>query len=107
MGILWYGDNWRVKVAQLCLTVCDPLDCTVHGILQARILECLAVPSSRGSSQTRDQNQVSHIAADSLPAESPGKLKNTRVGGLSLLQWIFLNQELNQVSCIAGEFFTS
>ena len=39
MGILWYGDNWRVKVAQLCLTVCDPLDCTVHGILQARILE--------------------------------------------------------------------
>ena len=42
--------------------LCDPLDYTVHGILQARILEWVAFPFSRGSSQPRDQTQVSHIA---------------------------------------------
>ena len=56
--------NWfmKVKVAQLCLTLCNPMDYTVHGILQARILECVAFPFSRGSSQARDRTQVSHIA---------------------------------------------
>ena len=54
-------------VTQLCLTFCDPMDCSppgssVHGILQARILEWVAMPSSRGSSRSRDQTQVSHIA---------------------------------------------
>ena len=54
-------------VTQLCLTFCDPLDCSppgssVHGILQARILEWVAMPSSRGSSQLRDRTQVSLIA---------------------------------------------
>jgi len=43
-----------VKVAQLCLTLCDPMDFTVRGILQARILEWVADPFSRGSSQPRD-----------------------------------------------------
>ena len=52
----------KVKVAQSCLTLCDPMDCIVHGLLQARILEWVAVPFSRGSSQPRDQSQVSHIA---------------------------------------------
>ena len=51
-----------VKVAQLCLTLYDPMDYTVHGILQARILDWVAFPFSRGSSQPRDQTQVSHIA---------------------------------------------
>ena len=56
-----------VKVAQLCLTLCNPMDCSlpsssVHGILQARILEWLAIPFSRGFSQPRNQIQVSHIA---------------------------------------------
>ena len=50
------------KVAQLCLTLCDPVDYTVHGILQARILEWVAFPFSRGSSQHRDRTQVSHSA---------------------------------------------
>ena len=55
--------SWsEVKVIQLCLTLCDPMDYTVHGILQARILEGVAFPFSRGSSQPRDQTQVSHIA---------------------------------------------
>ena len=51
-----------VKIAQSCLILCDLMDYTVHGILQARILEWVAVPFSRGSSQPRDQTQVSHIA---------------------------------------------
>ena len=54
-------------VAQSCPTLCDPVDCSlsgsfVHGILQARILEWIAIPFSRGSSQPRDQTQASHIA---------------------------------------------
>ena len=56
-----YGRIWKnnttnmssvyVKVIQSGLTLCDPMDCTVHGILQARILEWLAFPFSRGSSK--------------------------------------------------------
>ena len=54
-------------VAQSCLTLCNTEDCSppgssVHGILQARILEWVAMPSSRGSSQPRDRAQVSRIA---------------------------------------------
>ena len=52
----------ELKVAQLCLTLCNPKDCTVHGILQTRILECVAFYFSRGSSQPRDRTQVSLIA---------------------------------------------
>ena len=52
----------KVKVAHSCLSLCDPMDYTVHGILQARILEWVAIPFSRGSSQCRDQIQVSCIA---------------------------------------------
>ena len=44
----------KVKVAQLCTTFCDLMDYTVHGILQARILEWVAFPFSGGSSQPRD-----------------------------------------------------
>ena len=50
----------KVKISQSCLTLCDPMDYTVHGILQARILEWVAFPFSRGSSQPRDRTQVSH-----------------------------------------------
>ena len=58
-------DAWspvKVKVAQSCLTLCDPVDYLVHGILQARILEWIAFPFSRVYSQPRDLTQVSHIA---------------------------------------------
>ena len=48
----------KVKVAQSCLTLCDPMDYTVHGILQARVLEWVAFPFSRGSSQPMDWTQV-------------------------------------------------
>ena len=52
----------EVKVAQSCPIPCDPVDYTVDGILQARILERVAVPFFRESSQLRDGAQVSHIA---------------------------------------------
>ena len=56
------GLRMFVKVAQLCLTRCNLVNYTVHGILHARILELVAFPFTRGSSQPRDQAQVSHIA---------------------------------------------
>ena len=52
----------KVKLAQLRLTLCNPMAYTVHGILQARILAWVAFPFSRGSSQLRDQTQVFCIA---------------------------------------------
>ena len=52
----------KVKVAQSGRTPCDCMDYTVYGILQARILEWVAFTFSRGSSQPRDQTQVSHVA---------------------------------------------
>ena len=65
-------------VAQLCPTLCNPMDNGARGLqsmglLQARILEQVAMPSSRASSQSRDWIRISHIAADSLPSEPPGK----------------------------------
>ena len=55
------------EVAQSCPTLCNPVDCSppgssIHGILQARILEWVAIAFSRGSSQPRDWTQVSRIA---------------------------------------------
>ena len=63
------------------------MDSTVLGILQARILERIAFPFSRGSSQPRSPA----LQADSLPAEP----QNTGAGSLSLLQGIFPTQESN------------
>ena len=59
---LLLGSKSKVKVAQWSLTLCDPVDYIVCGILQARILEWVAIPFSRGSSQPRNQTQVSLIA---------------------------------------------
>ena len=52
----------KVKATQSCLTLCDPMDYTAHGILQARILQWVAFPFSRGSSQHKDRTHVSQIA---------------------------------------------
>ena len=56
-----------VLVTQSCLTLCNSMDCSppgfsVHGILQARILEWVAMPSSRGFSQPRDQAHVCYVS---------------------------------------------
>ena len=52
----------KVKVAQLSLALGEPMDDTVHGILQARILEWVAVSFSRASSQLRDQTHISYVS---------------------------------------------
>ena len=62
-----YGPFVHAKSLQSCPTLCDPVDYSlpgfsVHGTLQARIVEWVAMPSSRGSSQPRDQTQVSYIS---------------------------------------------
>ena len=67
-----------------------------HGILQARILEWVAIPFSRASSQPRDWTHVWCIARDTLSSKPPGKPKNTKVCSLSLLQQILLTQKSNQ-----------
>ena len=98
-----------VKVAQSCPTLCDPVDSTIHGILQARILEWGAFPfPSNGSSQLRDRTQVSPIAGGILyqlsHQESP-----------RILEWVAypfsrgssLPRNQTGVSCIADIFFTS
>ena len=82
----------KVKVAQSCLTLCNPMDYIVHGILQARILEWVAFSFSRRSSQPSSPA----LQVDSLPTEPQGKPQNTGMGSLFLLQWIFLTRELNQ-----------
>ena len=78
------------KSLSLCLTLCIPMDCspsgsTVHGILQARILEWVSCPPSGGSSHPRDQIWVSCIAGRSFTAESLGKT--------SVITGVFIKQK--------------
>ena len=120
------------EVAQLCLTLSDPMDCSlpgssVHGIFQARVLEWGAIPLW-GSTKMfclvlffvskhyqYGKWSVSHsVMSDSWSSHSrepallfclwnsPGK--NTGVGSHFRLQRIFPNQGLNRVSCMAGRF---
>ena len=85
-----------VKVAQSCPTLCDPMDYAVHGILPARILEWVDFPSPGDLPNSGIKARSPTLQADSLPAEPQGKPKDTGVGSLSLLQWIFPTQELNR-----------
>ena len=55
----------KATVTQLCLTFCDPMDYTIPGILQARILEWVAFPFSREPYQPSDRTQVSRLQAGS------------------------------------------
>ena len=90
-----------VKSLQACRTLCDPMDCSppgssVRGLLQARILEWVAMPSSRGSSNPGIEPtspETPELQEDFCPWDSPGK--NTGVGCHALLQGIFLTQGLN------------
>ena len=73
-----YGIVCVCSVAQLCLTLCDPMDCSppgssVHGILWARILEWVAISFSRRSSRPRDLGLLNllHWQVDSLPLVPP------------------------------------
>ena len=81
--------QYLLLVTQSCPTQCDPMDCSppessVHGILQARILEWVVISFSRASSQPRDRTQISRTAG--------------RVLKICLLSW----QNLNKNSTEAG-----
>ena len=79
----WWSVSHIFKVvlfAQLCPTLCEPMDCSppgfsVHGILQARILEWVAIPFFCGSFWPRDWTRSPALQVDSLPSELPGKLR--------------------------------
>ena len=104
-GGLWFrgskrvGRDWeteqlvwsKVKVDQLCVTLCDS-----RGIRQARILERVAFPFSRGSSQPRDWTQVSCIAGGFFTSWATREAQEYWSGYPTLLQGIFPTQELNQ-----------
>ena len=123
-----YTYAWTVvKVAQSWPTLCDPTDCSLpdssfYGILQARILEWVVFPFSRGSSQPRNWIGVSCIAVDSLPDELPGKpirllcpqdspTKNTGMGCHNLLLGNLPDPGIEPTSLMspaqAGRFFTT
>ena len=98
------------KLPQLCPTLWDPMDCSlpdssVYGILQVRILDWVAMPPPRDLPNPGIEPRSPALQADSFPSELPGKPKNTGVGSLSLLRWIFPTQELNRY--FAGGFFIS
>ena len=97
-------------IAQSCPTLCDPVHVAPQlplsiGILQARLLEWVSMPSSMVSSQPGIESRFPTLQADSLPSVPPEKPKNARVGSLSLLQGDFRNW--TRASCGAGGFFTS
>ena len=79
--------------SQSCLTLCDPMDYTVHGILQARILQWVAIPFFRETSQSRSWTQVS-CTAGRLTSEPRGKLvlpwdcTNSLVASVPRLVWL-------------------
>ena len=97
----------KVKAIQSCPTLCDSHGLTLHGILQARILEWVVLHFSSRSSRPSDQTQVSQLQAHSLPAEPQMKPRNMGVGSQFLLQWIFLTQNQTGVSYFAGGLFTN
>ena len=77
MTFEFFNVKVKVLVAQSCPTLCDPMDCSpssssVHGILQARILEWVAISFSRGSSPSRIELRSPALQADSLPTELSG-----------------------------------
>ena len=84
----------KVLLAQLPLTLCDPMDCSppgssVHGILQDRILEWAAIPFSRQSSRPRDRTQVFRIAGILYHLSHQVSFKvNTDIKSLTLHSWI-------------------
>ena len=84
------------EVAQSCLTLCDPMDCSLpgsflHWVLQARVLEWVAISFSRGSSRPRDRTRVCHIGGRRFilwsPQGSPGGMLR-RHSGVAPWPWL-------------------
>ena len=98
--------KWKWKSLS-CLTLCDPMDYTVHGILQARILEWVALPFSRGYYNSGIESRSPSLQADSLPTEPPEKPKNTGVNSYLFSRGSSWPRSQTGVSRIAGKFFTN
>ena len=107
----------KVKVTQSCPALCDPMDHTVQGILQSRILEWVAFPFSRGSSQPKDWTQIFPTSGlnPGLPLCRWILYQLNHKGSPRILKWVAypFSRESSQprnrtgVSCIAGRFFTN
>ena len=118
--------SWlHAKSNQSCPTLCNPMDCSlpgssIHGILQARILECVAIVFSRGSSQARDRTWVSFTAGRFFTIWATGKplyviyiyffmiIKNVSEGWIN--HWVFASQSgvaawnaVSYYSCLCHE----
>ena len=88
----WKARQVKVKVAQSCLTLCDPMVYTVHGILQARILEWVVIPSPGDLCNPGIEPRSPALHADSLPAEPPGKPRLVyHVLSVSSLRFLFIS----------------
>ena len=90
----------KVKVTQLCLTLCDPVDCSlpgssVHEISGQEYWSGQPFPFPGDLPNPQIEPRSPTLQVDSLPSEPPGKPKNTGMGSLSLLQGNFLTQESN------------
>ena len=90
------------SVAQACQTLCSPMNCSwpgssVHGVLQARILEWVSIPFSRGSFQSRDRTRDSWIAGGFFTTDPPGK---PRKSSLQCLSWQRPIKRLQKQDCI-------
>ena len=101
------------EVAQSCLTLCDPMDCSllgcsIHRIFQARVLERVAISFSRGSSWPMDQTQVFHIAGGFFTIwatrEAPRTLEWVAYTFSRGFSWL---RSQTRVSCSVGRFFIS
>ena len=93
--------TYTVPVTQWCPTLCDPMDysppgSSVHGIFRTRILEGVVIPSSRGSSQSRDRTQVSHIVGGFFTDWATREAQKYWSGSPSLFQGFFPTQEWNR-----------
>ena len=92
----------KLKAAQSCLTVSNPMDYTVHEILQAGILEWVAFPFSGASSQPRDRSQVSHIASGFFTSWATRETQEYYPFSSGSAR----PRNQTRISCIAGGFFT-
>ena len=99
--MFWLGFATKVLVVQSCLTLCDPVDCSlpdysVHGILQARILEWVDMPFSRGSSWLRKRTMVSCIEGRLFTVWATGAISE-------IIQCLFFCNEHTLKFCLLPE----
>ena len=97
----------KAQVTQSYPTLCESIDYTIYGILQAKILEWVAFLTSRGCYQPTDGTQVSHIAGRFFIRWATREPQEYGVGNLSFLQQISGPRNPTRISCTAGRFFTN